>query len=131
MAGQTLSTGSSGRRRVLFGLLDGDGWTWATLKAAFYANQHEYMTYQLFNLPLPAFIAGSFSKSNKQLVPPTRTAFGANIRGFVMYNSGFTPTCTEVTNERLILTAPPWNGDYNTVQMPPRRYCAPGQAPPG
>ena len=36
MAGQTLSTGSSGRRRVLFGLLDGDGWTWATLKAAFW-----------------------------------------------------------------------------------------------
>jgi hypothetical protein len=36
MAGQTLSTGSAGRRRVLFGLLDGDGWTWASLKAAFW-----------------------------------------------------------------------------------------------
>ncbi len=36
MAGQTLSTGSPGRKRVLFGLLDGDGWTWASLKAAFW-----------------------------------------------------------------------------------------------
>jgi N-acetylneuraminic acid mutarotase len=36
MAEQTLSTGSSGRRRVLFGLLDGDGWTWAFLKAGFW-----------------------------------------------------------------------------------------------
>ncbi len=36
MAGQTLSAGSPGRGRVLFGLLDGDGWTWASLKAAFW-----------------------------------------------------------------------------------------------
>jgi len=45
MAGQTLSTGSAGgaggaggagKGRVLFGLLDGDGWTWASLKAAFW-----------------------------------------------------------------------------------------------
>jgi len=104
-----------------------------SLKAGFYANQYEFMTYQLHNLALPAFIAGSFSKTpgSKQLVAPTRTAFGPNIRGFVMYNSGFTPTCVEVTNERLILTEAPWNGDYNTIQMPPRRYCPPGRAPPG
>jgi hypothetical protein len=36
MAGQTISTGSAGRKRVLFGLLDSDGWAWATLKAAFW-----------------------------------------------------------------------------------------------
>jgi hypothetical protein len=36
MAGQTISTGSAGRQRVLFGLLDSDGWTWASLKAAFW-----------------------------------------------------------------------------------------------
>ncbi len=36
MAGQALSTGTSGRRRVVFGLLDGEGWTWASLKAAFW-----------------------------------------------------------------------------------------------
>ncbi len=36
MAGQALSTGTTGRRRVVFGLLDGDGWTWAGLKAAFW-----------------------------------------------------------------------------------------------
>ena len=36
MAGQTLSAGSPGRGRVLFGLLDSDGWTWASLKAAFW-----------------------------------------------------------------------------------------------
>ncbi|HUD69129.1 MAG TPA: hypothetical protein VMQ40_02710 [Acidimicrobiales bacterium] len=103
-----------------------------SLKAAFYATQHEYMTYRLFNLALPAFIAGSFSKPpGKQLVAPTRTAFGPNIRGFVMYNSGFTPSCVEVTNERLLLTEAPWDGNYNTIQMPPRRYCPPGQAPPG
>ena len=36
MAGQTLSTGGAGRKRVLFGLLDSDGWTWASIKAAFW-----------------------------------------------------------------------------------------------
>jgi hypothetical protein len=36
MAGQTLSAGTVGRKRVLFGLLDGDGWTWASVKAAFW-----------------------------------------------------------------------------------------------
>jgi hypothetical protein len=103
----------------------------ASLKAAFYANQYEYMTYRLFNLSLPAFVSGSFSKQpGKQLVPPSRTAFGPNIRGFIMDNEGFAPTCVEVTNERLLLTEAPWNGDYNTIQLPPRHYCPPGQAPP-
>ena len=36
MAGQVTSTGSASRNRVLFGLLDADGWTWASLKAAFW-----------------------------------------------------------------------------------------------
>jgi hypothetical protein len=36
MAEQALSTGSTTRRRVLFGLLAADGWAWATLKAAFW-----------------------------------------------------------------------------------------------
>lgn len=36
MAGQVTSTGSASRKRVLFGLLDADGWTWASLKAAFW-----------------------------------------------------------------------------------------------
>lgn len=104
----------------------------SSLRGAFYANQHEYMTYRLYNLSLPAFVSGSFSKQpGKQLVPPARSAFGPNIRGFIMYNEGFTPTCVEVTNERLLLTEAPWNGDYNTIQLPPRHYCAPGQAPPG
>ncbi|MEA2536031.1 MAG: hypothetical protein QOF11_265 [Chloroflexota bacterium] len=35
MAGQALTTGT-GRRRLLFGLLDGDGWTWASIKATFW-----------------------------------------------------------------------------------------------
>src|SRR5512144_2364609 len=35
MAQQALSTGTT-RRRVLFGLLAADGWTWATIKAAFW-----------------------------------------------------------------------------------------------
>src|SRR6476660_2279443 len=34
MAGQAISAGSTGRRRVLFGALDRDGWTWASIKAA-------------------------------------------------------------------------------------------------
>jgi hypothetical protein len=34
MAGQALTAGTGGRRRVLFGLLDGEGWTWASIKAA-------------------------------------------------------------------------------------------------
>jgi N-acetylneuraminic acid mutarotase len=36
MAGQALSAGTTGRKRVLFGLLDGDSWTWASVKAAFW-----------------------------------------------------------------------------------------------
>ena len=103
-----------------------------SLKAGVYANQYEYMTYQLYDQPLPSFLAGAFSqttvKGNKQLVVPTRTAFGANILGFIMYNS-FTPTCAQVNDERLLLTAAPWNGDYNTIQMPPGKYCPPGPSP--
>jgi N-acetylneuraminic acid mutarotase len=36
MAEQALSTGSTTRRRVLFGLLAADGWAWASLKAVFW-----------------------------------------------------------------------------------------------
>ena len=86
------------------------------LKPALYANQYEYMAYRLYNQPLPTFIAGVFDqqvvKGHKVLVPPARTAFGPNIRGFVMYND-FNPTCTQVTNERLVLTRAPWSGAYN------------------
>jgi hypothetical protein len=106
-----------------------------TLKAALYANQYEYMTYKLFGQPLPTFIAGAFAERivNKkpQLVVPTRSAFGANIRGFVMYNSNFTPTCTEVSDERQLLTEAPWNGDYNTIQVTAGSYCPPGPSAPG
>jgi len=101
-----------------------------SLKAGLYANQYEYMTYQLYNQPLPSFIAGAFAqvvvKHRKQLQPPTRTAFGPNIFGYVMYNANFTPSCAQVTNERLLLTEAPWNGAYNTVQIAPGKYCPPG-----
>jgi hypothetical protein len=103
-----------------------------SLKAGVYANQYEYMTYELYKQPLPAFVAGAFAqvtvKGKPQLQVPRRTAFGSNIRGFVMFNS-FSPTCAQVTNERLLLTAPPWRGDYNTVQIPPGKYCPPGPNP--
>jgi hypothetical protein len=36
MAGQTLTPGTAPRRRVAFGLLDSDSWTWASLKAFFW-----------------------------------------------------------------------------------------------
>jgi N-acetylneuraminic acid mutarotase len=36
MAGQALSPGTTTRRRVLFGLLDADSWSWASLKAFFW-----------------------------------------------------------------------------------------------
>ena len=36
MAERALGAGTTRRRRVLFGLLDGEGWTWATLKALFW-----------------------------------------------------------------------------------------------
>jgi hypothetical protein len=42
-----------------------------------------------------------------------------------MYNA-FNPTCAQVTQERLLLSAPPWDGAYNTVQITPGRYCPPG-----
>jgi hypothetical protein len=105
-----------------------------SLKAALYANQYEYMTYKLFSQPLPTFIAGAFAEQvvNKklQLEVPTRTAFGSNIRGFVMYNSNFMPTCTQVNDERQLLTEAPWNGDYNTIQVPAGSYCPPGPNAP-
>jgi hypothetical protein len=101
-----------------------------SLKAGLYANQYEYMAYALYNQPLPTFIAGAFAQvtvgGKRQLEAPTRTAFGPNIFGFIMYNSGFVPSCAEVTNERLLLTQAPWNGAYNTIQITPGRYCPPG-----
>ena len=36
MTGQALTAGPTPRRRVMFGLLDADGWPWASLKAAFW-----------------------------------------------------------------------------------------------
>lgn len=103
-----------------------------TLKAALYANQYEYMTYKLYGQPLPTFIAGAFAqqtvKGKTELVAPTRTAFGSNILGFVMFNT-FTPSCAQVTDERLLLTEAPWDGSYNTVQTTPGSYCPPGAAP--
>ncbi len=36
MAAPALGAGTVGRKRVLFGLLSADGWTWASLKAAFW-----------------------------------------------------------------------------------------------
>jgi hypothetical protein len=36
MAERALGAGTTRRRRVLFGLLDADGWSWATLKALFW-----------------------------------------------------------------------------------------------
>jgi hypothetical protein len=101
-----------------------------SLRAAVYANQYEYMTYKLFDQPLPTFIAGAFAQQlsgkTKVLVAPTRSAYGPNIRGFVMFNSNFTPTCSQVDDERQLLTEAPWFGDYNTIQVPPGSYCAPG-----
>jgi hypothetical protein len=96
-----------------------------SLKAGLYANQSEYMTYKLYDQPLPTFIAGAFSGSTQKLVVPTRFAFGPNIFGFIMFNT-FAPTCAQVNNERLLLTEPPWDGDYNTVQIPAKEYCPPG-----
>ena len=48
-----------------------------------------------------------------------------------MYNSNFTPTCTEVNDERQLLTEAPWNGDYNTIQVTAGSYCPPGPSAPG
>jgi hypothetical protein len=97
-----------------------------TLKAGLYANQAEYMTYALYGQPLPTFVAGAFQINSKgQLQVPTRFAFGPNILGFVMFNDG-SPTCAQVANEALLLTEPPWEGDYNTVQITPGKYCPPG-----
>ncbi len=36
MAGQMLGAGTTQRRRAMFGLLDADGWSWASVKAAFW-----------------------------------------------------------------------------------------------
>jgi hypothetical protein len=96
-----------------------------SLRAALYANQGEYMTYKLYGQPLPVFMAAAFGGNQKRLVPPTRFAFGPNILGFSVFNT-FAPTCAQVNNERLLLTEPPFNGDYNTIQIPAKEYCPPG-----
>src|SRR5260221_14719456 len=36
MTGQLLGAGATPRRRAMFGLLDAEGWSWASLKAAFW-----------------------------------------------------------------------------------------------
>jgi hypothetical protein len=117
---------------ILQGWRDGIASVDPALKAGLYANQYEYETYRLAGQPLPTFIAGAFAqavvKGVKQLVVPTRTAFGSNIRGYVMYNT-FNPTCSQVNNERLLLAGSPWNGAYNTVQTPAGTYCPPGSTP--
>lgn len=103
-----------------------------TIKAAVYADQYEYTTYELGSQSLPVFIAGAFAQQDvaghEQLVVPTRTAFGANILGFVMFNENFTPSCAQLDDEAQLLTEPPWDGDYNTVQTTPGDYCSPGAA---
>ena len=86
------------------------------------------MTYELYGQPLPTFDRGGVRAARGRQARARGAHahhLGPNIRGFIMYNS-FSPSCTEVTNERLILTAPPWDGDFNTVQLPPGRYCPPG-----
>ena len=90
-----------------------------SLKAGLYANQYEYMTYKLYDQPLPTFIAGAFAEHVDARSSSCRRASrsGPNISGFIMFNT-FTPTCAQVNNERLLLTEPPWDGDYNTVQIP-------------
>jgi hypothetical protein len=106
-----------------------------TLKPALYADQYQFTAYKLAALPLPVFIAGAFaeqgSKGHQQLVVPARSAFGPNIRGFVMFNENFTPSCAQLDNEQQLLTEAPWDGDYNTVQTTAGHYCAPAApAPP-
>jgi hypothetical protein len=100
-----------------------------TLRAALYADQYQYTTYQLAGLPLPVFVAGAFaeqgSKGHVQLIVPARSAFGSNIRGFVMFNENFTPSCAQLDNEQQLLTEAPWDGDYNTVQTTAGHYCGP------
>jgi hypothetical protein len=117
---------------ILEGWHDGIASVDPTLKAGLYANQYEYETYRLSGQALPTFIAGAFAQNVvngvKQLVVPTRSAFGSNIRGYVMYNT-FNPTCAQVNNERLLLAGAPWNGAYNTVQTPAGTYCPPGATP--
>lgn len=104
----------------------------ATLRAAVYVDQYEYTTYGIYNQPLPVFIAGAFAEQTvggrQQLEPPTRSAFGANILGFVMFNENFTPSCAQLDNEAQLLSQAPWNGNYNTVQTTPGAYCSPGPA---
>lgn len=119
---------------ILSGWREGIASVDASLKAALYANQYEYMTYHLYGQPLPTFIAGAFSETTVKgkvvLVPPSRTAFGPNILGFVLFND-FSPTCAQVTDERLLLAEPPWQGAYNTLQIAPGKYCPPGANPAG
>ena len=99
-----------------------------SLKAGLYANQSEYMTYKLYSQPLPVFIAGAFPGTPGRSSSCRRASRSApNIFGFIMFNT-FAPTCAQVNNERLLLTRAPWNGDYNTIQIPAKEYCPPGSS---
>ncbi len=58
MAGQTLATETAPRRRVVFGLLDSDSWTWASLKALFW---FVVIIFMLGYIPDRAYYATVFS----------------------------------------------------------------------
>ena len=104
-----------------------------------YADQYEYQTYGISRLALPAFLAVAWTVSTKvvggQVVlssaptPPTQTASGPNIDGYISFNDfcpSEWPDHAAYLRQISMFNKAPWNGIYNTVQfIGPNDYCAP------
>ena len=92
-----------------------------SLNAAVYASQSEYRNYQLSTASMPVFVALAFGGGGPV---PVTGATGANVRGFITFNASCSPTST-LANEAATLVAPPWSGQFNTLQFNAGVYCAP------
>jgi hypothetical protein len=104
-----------------------------------YADQFEYQSYGLSHLALPAFLAVAWTVSTKVVggkvvlsgtpTPPTRTASGPNIDGYISFNDfcpSEWPDHDAFLRQISMFNKAPWNGTYNTVQfIRPNDYCSP------
>ncbi len=86
-----------------------------SLHPGFYADQNEYIDFDLASIQLPAFIAVAFPSPNPDITNP-----GTNIAGFIAFGA----TCPAASEEST-LANPPWSGSYNTLQFTGGAYCGP------
>ncbi len=86
-----------------------------SLHPGFYADQYEYITFDLATIQLPAFVAVAFPSPVAELPSPAN-----NVAGFIAFGA----TCP-ASSEESTLANPPWSGSYNTLQFAGGAYCGP------